>query len=202
MHTVLVEVRDWIEGVLAFFPGRVGFLLRRLWFAWFFKRVEGKVSIGRGCTLAGTENMSFGGTVSLGDYCHLAARDGRLNIGANTTLNTNVCLGADMSEIEIGRDVMIAMNVVMRSANHSYDQSPRVPMRKQGHRADRIIISDDVWIGANAVILAGARIGSHCVIGAGAVVSGEIPSNSVALGVPARVVKTLGAASESPSHGT
>ena len=65
-----------------------------------------------------------------------------------------------------------------------------LPMCKQGETEVKpVIIEDDVWLGARVTILPGARIGHGCVIGAGAVVSGEVPPMSVAVGNPARVVK-------------
>jgi acetyltransferase-like isoleucine patch superfamily enzyme len=136
--------------------------------------------------------MHFGDGVAIGAGSHLSARQGTLTIGSDTSLNTNVCLGADFGTITIGRDVLIAMNVVMRSANHRFDRSPEIAIRAQGHVGAPIVIGDDVWIGANAVITAGARVGNHCIIGAGSVVTGDIPDGSIAVGVPARVVRSFG----------
>jgi maltose O-acetyltransferase len=73
--------------------------------------------------------------------------------------------------------------------NHRFDRVD-IPMRKQGEtEVLPVIIGDDVWLGARVLLLPGARVGSGSVIGAGAVVSGEIPPMSVAVGNPARVVK-------------
>ncbi len=94
-------------------------------------------------------------------------------------------------EISIGDHVIVGMNTVFRAASHQTKDSPRVPIRDQGHEPGCIRVGNDVWIGANVCILPGAEIGDHCVIGAGAVVNSAIPTGSIAAGVPARVIKPL-----------
>lgn len=89
---------------------------------------------------------------------------------------------------EIGDNVRIAAQVVIIPMNHIYED-PDTPIWKQGIRAKGIKIEDDVWIGAGAKILDGVTIGKGSVIGAGAVVTDDIPPYSVAVGVPARVIK-------------
>jgi acetyltransferase-like isoleucine patch superfamily enzyme len=76
----------------------------------------------------------------------------------------------------------------MRTAGHRYD-IPNTFMRFQGHIPLDIHIDDDVWIGANAVILGGVRIGKGAIIGAGAVVTKDVPEMAIAVGVPAKVTK-------------
>ena len=90
--------------------------------------------------------------------------------------------------IEIGNDVIIGPGVSLFSENHNYERSDKL-IRLQGETRKAIVIEDDVWIGANATILAGVHIGIHSVIGAGAVVTKDIPSNSVYAGNPARSIK-------------
>ena len=101
----------------------------------------------------------------------------------------NVHINASIGgEIIIGNNCLIGPNVVMRSAGHKFDNVD-VPIREQGHIIGNIHIDDDVWIGSNAVILGGVHIGKGAIIGAGAVVTKNIPSMSIAVGVPARVIK-------------
>ena len=93
--------------------------------------------------------------------------------------------------VHIGEDVHIASHAVLVASDHDYallgtDRFSR-EMKGEGIR-----IEESVWIGVNAVILDGVRIGTGSVIGAGAVVSRDIPPHSLALGVPARVVKQIG----------
>lgn len=92
--------------------------------------------------------------------------------------------------VTIGNDVMIGPEVVVYTSGHRFD-SLDVPMRLQGFTDKRPVeIGNDVWIGRRAIIMPGVKIGDGCVIGAGAVVTKDIPPYSVAGGVPAKVVKS------------
>ena len=91
--------------------------------------------------------------------------------------------------VSIGKDVMMGPEVVIYTSGHKYDRLD-VPMRMQGNtEAKPVVIEDDVWIGRRVIILPGVTIGKGCIIGAGAVVTKDIPPYSVAAGVPAKVVK-------------
>ena len=94
----------------------------------------------------------------------------------------------DPNRIEIGDDVLLAPNVIVCTAGHPVDPA----LRAQGlEYAKPIKIGNGVWVGAGAIILPGVTIGDHSVIGAGAVVNRDIPANCVAVGNPARVIKTI-----------
>lgn len=188
---IVSEVREWIEGVLAYVPGRTGYWLRARWYSLLLGTGEGVFSLGRGTTIIGSRNIHLHGAVSVGEDCLLSAGQGRLEFGEGTFLNRNVSIVADFSEIKIGRDVLIAMGVTMRSAGHRFDRSPAIPIREQGHDRKPIIVGNDIWIGANAVILGGVTIGDHSVVAAGSVVTRDVPPCSLVMGVPARVVRTL-----------
>jgi maltose O-acetyltransferase len=122
----------------------------------------------------------------------------RVNIEKDTVFASDIHIGNDSalgvrSYIEtgtvIGNDVMMGPECMIFTKNHRFDRVD-IPMRKQGEtEVLPVIIEDDVWLGARVLLLPGARVGSGSVIGAGAVVSGEIPPMSVAVGNPARVVK-------------
>ena len=104
-------------------------------------------------------------------------------------MNTNCCISAaEKGEIIIGKNVLIAQNVVIRASNHNFTNLA-LPINKQGHTPGIIIIGDDCWIAANAVITSGVVIGSHSIVGAGAVVTSDIEPYSVIGGVPARLIK-------------
>jgi acetyltransferase-like isoleucine patch superfamily enzyme len=91
--------------------------------------------------------------------------------------------------ITIGNGVHIAPHVIIFAANHIFADTD-IPIYKQGTEKAPIVIEDDVWVASNVVITAGVRIGRGSVIGAGAVVTKDIPPWSVAVGVPARVIRT------------
>jgi acetyltransferase-like isoleucine patch superfamily enzyme len=105
-------------------------------------------------------------------------KDWRLNPGFNTG-----CYIQALNGIEFGFNVYVGPNVVIVSANHDLDDYDRHTKNPP------IIIGDNVWIGANSVILPGVRIGNNVAIGAGSVVNKDIPDNSIVNGNPCQVIK-------------
>ena len=92
--------------------------------------------------------------------------------------------------VRIGSDVMMGPDCKIYTSNHEYSDT-ETPMILQGMRpAEPVVIGDDVWIGANVIILPGVRIGDGCVIGAGSVVTSDTPPYSVSAGNPCRVIKS------------
>ncbi len=182
------EFLSWIQALISCVPGRVGSALRQVWFGRRFKRSD-KVYIGVGCEFVSPQSMSFDSHISIGKNAFFAADGGRIVVGNNTAFNMNVHINASVGgKISIGNWCLIGPNVVMRTAGHQYE-SPNVFIRQQGHIPLDIQIEDDVWIGANAVILGGVHIGRGTIIGAGAVVTKDVPAMTIAVGVPARVIR-------------
>lgn len=97
--------------------------------------------------------------------------------------------------VQIGNDVMLAQNIVVSGMNHGYEDISLPPSR-QKDICKQIVIGDNVWIGANSVITIGVQIGKHSIIGAGSVVTKDIPAFSVAVGNPAKVIKQYNFSSE------
>ncbi len=110
------------------------------------------------------------GDVAIGDHSFIGAG--------------NVIIGP----VEIGNRVMTAQNVVISGMNHSYEDI-NTPPTIQPVTVHLIVIEDNVWIGANSIIIPGIHIGRHSVVGAGSVVTKDIPAYSVAVGNPARIIK-------------
>ncbi|RAP47120.1 MAG: acetyltransferase [Methanosphaera sp. rholeuAM6] len=108
-------------------------------------------------------------------------------VGTNFFANYHVTI-LDVNEVHIGDNVMIGPNTLISTVGH-----PISPRGRRDHIAvtEPVTIGDDVWIGGNVTILPGVTIGSNVVIGAGAVVTGDIPDNSLAVGVPAKVIKEI-----------
>ena len=90
----------------------------------------------------------------------------------------------------IGNHVILAQNIVVSGLNHEY-RDVTIPIHEQKILTNPVVIEDECWIAANVVILAGVTIGKHSVVAAGAVVTKNIPAYSVAVGNPARVIKTF-----------
>lgn len=95
----------------------------------------------------------------------------------------------DDTDIYVGDSVMFGPNVTITTAGHPVDPELR---RKVAQFNVPVYIEDNVWIGAGAVILPGVRIGKNSVIGAGSVVTRDIPPDVVAVGVPCRVMRPIG----------
>ena len=113
-----------------------------------------------------------------------AGGSGNLMIGERTVINSG-CVLYTGNGVQIGNDVAIAANCTFAPVNHAYkDKSRRI--NQQGFLPSRggIVIEDDVWIGANVVILDGAILRTGCVIGAGSLVRGEIAAYSIQAGNP------------------
>lgn len=107
----------------------------------------------------------------------------KIKIGNNVFINNN-CLAMARGGITIEDDVMIAGNVQLLSNNHD-------EYERQILTCEEIIIRKGAWIGAGATILPGVTIGKYAIVGAGAIVTKDVPDYSVVVGIPAKVVKTL-----------
>lgn len=110
---------------------------------------------------------------------------GNVIIGNNTMIGIGSVI---IGPVSIGNHVMLAQNIVVSGLNHGYED-PAIPPSLQKELKKQIVISDDVWIGANCVITAGITIGKHVVVGAGSVVTKSIPDYCVAVGNPAKIIK-------------
>lgn len=113
------------------------------------------------------------------------------DFGKNTVFGRDVfinsgCHFQDQGGITIGDGTLIGHNVVLATINHDLD-----PKNNRKNHYAPIIIGNHVWIGANATVLAGVTIGDWAVVGAGAVVTRDVPPRCIVVGVPARVIKTI-----------
>ena len=190
-NLLLSEIIAWTEAFIRFIPGRIGSVVRRAWYGRRFQKSD-KVYMGMGCEFISPHTISFEDSVSIGKNSFFTAEGGSIVVGNNTAFNMNVHINASVGgKIQIGEWCLIGPNVVMRTANHRYD-NPNLFIRQQGHCAGDIYIEDDVWIGANAVILGGVHIGRGAVVGAVAVVTKDVPSMAIVIGVPAKVIKFRG----------
>lgn len=110
-----------------------------------------------------------------------------IEIGENFYANMN-CVILDGAKVTFGNDVFVAPNCGFYTAGHPLNAE----RRNQGlEYAYPITVGNNVWIGANVVVLPGVTIGDNCVIGAGSVVNKDIPANSLAVGNPCHIVRTL-----------
>jgi acetyltransferase-like isoleucine patch superfamily enzyme len=121
----------------------------------------------------------------------------RVRIGSGTFLNLGAMIAA-AELVEIGEHCMLANGCFVSDADHRYED-PETPVPWQGFTSNGPTrIGDNVWCGAHVVVTSGVTIGERCVIGAGSVVTRDIPSHSLAAGAPARVLRRIEYA---PAHG-
>ena len=161
-----------------------------------FKRSNPALVMRGGVVIRSIERLKVGKAVILDSGCFLhcggmgwSEGRGSIVLGNSVYIGPySVLFGA--GEIEIGNDVLISPGVIIVSHQHSYDV-PSTIMRCQPTQFNKVVIEDNVWIGANAVILPGVSVGRGSVIGAGAVVKGEVPPFTLFAGVPARLIKEI-----------
>ncbi len=110
-----------------------------------------------------------------------------ITMGARCFANFGL-VALDVAPITIGDDVQIGPNVQLLTPTHPVDPDLR---RDKWEAAEPIAIGDNVWLGGGVIVLPGVSIGSDTVVGAGSVVTKDLPSRVVAVGNPARVVRTL-----------
>lgn len=174
-----------------------GTLRRFLLFHWgrYLANRRPGVRIDRKCRIHPEARINArGGQLTIGAYSIVAPSaciQGQVTIGENCTVQIYSVLVGDRhgGPITIGNGVRIAPLVMIFARNHNFADTD-IPIYQQGITASPIIIEDDVWVAGKVMITAGVRIGRGSVIGAGAVVTKDIPPWSVAVGVPAQVIKT------------
>ncbi len=184
--------------------------LRREYYRKRLRSMGENVHIGCGVTLFNPQNITLGDNVCIDDHCTLMARSergitlaesvklkhrvyldtenetGYLEIGARVYLGTGCCLHGHQG-VEIGEDTLLAQNITITPFSHRFED-PSIPIIKQGGHSRKINIGRDCYLGKCVCVLWSADIGDGAVIGAGSVVVKPVPSYSVAVGVPARVI--------------
>ena len=146
--------------------------------------------------LADIENSVRGSRLIIGEHCVIdsfvkikpAGGIGDIVIGDDTIINSGVVLYTGHG-VRIGSHVRIAANCTFAPTNHAY-MSRESLIRDQGFLPSRggIVVEDDVWIGANTVLLDGAHVQRGCVIGAASLVREHVPSYAIACGNPLRIL--------------
>ena len=151
-------------------------------------QVGAKTKISAGSKWTGMGDLTLGVRVSIEPWVwfKLVSCDALLVIGDTSYVGRAVIFDVSHS-IRIGSHVLIAPNVYITDHNHNIKAGAKID--EQGCLAAPVVIGDDVWIGANAVILPGISIGHGAVIGAGAVVTHDVEPNAVVGGVPAGLIR-------------
>jgi acetyltransferase-like isoleucine patch superfamily enzyme len=157
-------------------------------------RLGRRVMVGEGCFLDAhsmTGRITLDDDVWLSRGCYVVAyHNAAVQIAAQAYIGHR-CLLYGHGGIQVGRDVLMANDVQLICGNHTYARRD-VPIRAQPTMEEPIVIEDDVWLGASAIVLGGVTVGRGSVVGAGSVVTRDLPPYSIARGVPAQVVGVRG----------
>lgn len=111
-----------------------------------------------------------------------------ISIGTGCHINSNTRFGVPSAPVTIGRNVMIGANVSFETVTHGLVWKPG---KGRGDTIKPIVVEDEAWIGAGAIVTGGVTIGKGAIVAAGAVVTRDVPAMTVVGGVPAKVIKTI-----------
>ena len=162
------SVCEFLLLLLKHVPTRLGIAMRYVFVLRLARHCGDNVAIFEGVHIFQLRNISIGDNVSVHQMCYIDGTGG----------------------LSIGSDVAMAHASTIMTTSHRYNET-NVTIRDAHGLAEPVVIGNDVWIGAGVRILSGVKIGDRVVIGAGAVVTNDVPSHSIAVGVPARVVKSI-----------
>jgi acetyltransferase-like isoleucine patch superfamily enzyme len=192
--------------------GAAGIFFRNLFYPLLFKKTGRGVSFGKSITIRHPHRISIEDDVVIDDYCVLDAKgidnDGiyiseNVFVGRGTILsckngdiilekNVNIGFNSEIfsgSKVVIGQNTLIAAYVYIIGGGHDYSRAD-IPISEQEKPSYGIKVGKNCWLGAGSKVFDGVSIGEDTIIGAGAVVSRDIPPFSVATGIPARVAKS------------
>lgn len=216
-----IEPRSLAEfcftSLLYWVPTRAGVALRRLIYPLLFEKSGASLTVEDNVKLRGISSLSFADRVSLRNNVSLAANsiNSSIKLGCEVFLDNGVDIRtvagyegchiiigdktyigpytcfAGPGSISVGSNCLIASHCGIYANNHNFENT-EVLIRDQGVRHRGISIGDNCWLGSGVTILDGVVIGAGCVVGAGAVVTRSLPEQSIAIGVPAKVVGRRG----------
>jgi len=190
IKTFFLEIFLIFNFIISIFPRNSGKLLRKLICKIRFKKLGKNFLSDIFFSYTFPKNISIGNNCSLMKNCSLVAcKNSKIIIKNNISVNRNVSINsANGTYIKIGNDVLIGDNVLIRAASHNYDNKNK-KIRYQGHKVGKIFIGDNVWIGANSVILPNVIIQDGAVIGAGTIVSRNVYKHEIVVSSKQKVLK-------------
>jgi len=206
----------WYELTLLLFgllPGALGLVLRQIFYRPLFKKVGKNVVFGRNmvirhphkivvgdnviidddCTLDAkgedNEGIVIGDMVTIGRFSAIICKDADIQIGSHVNIGSTVKLiVANRGKITVGNSIDIGSGCHFSGGSYDYSDADVLPSSRR-LETQGITVEDLAWIGAGVIILDGVTIGTKSIVAAGAVVTKDVPSHSVAAGVPAEIKK-------------
>ena len=144
--------------------------------------------------------VDYGRQLTTGVGCRIEAfrmndsKHKRIIFGNDVQINDYVHISA-IEKVYIGNNVLMASHVYISDNSHGYydgshcDSSPLIPPKDRAYKVEPVKIGDNVWLGEGVIVMPGVEVGNGCVIGAHSIVNKSIPSNCIAVGSPAKVIK-------------
>jgi len=209
LFELVVLASSWV-------PGALGLLLRRLLYPLLLGHVGRGVVFGQGVVLrhphkvrlgdgvtvddlvvldakgTGNRGIDVGSGAFLGRGTILSCKDGDIVLGDHANLGFH-CEVFSGSSVTVGAHALFAAQVYLVGGGHEFERADAAVI-DQPRTSRGIALGENVWLGTGVKVLDGIRVGSHVVVGAGAVVASDLPDGAVAAGVPARVLRTREAA--------
>jgi acetyltransferase-like isoleucine patch superfamily enzyme len=204
LYELVITLTSWV-------PGALGLLLRKVCYPWLLGRCGRNVTFGQNVVLRhphkvrigddvvvddlvvldakGEHNagITIGDGVFLGRGTILSCKDGDIELGDHTNVGFHSEIFSG-SRVVVGRHGLFAAYTYLVGGGHDFERA-EVPVIEQGRSSRGITLHEDVWLGTGAKVLDGVQIGKHVVVGANAVVNGDLPDGVIAGGVPARVIR-------------
>lgn len=204
LYELVMLTSSWV-------PGALGLLLRKLLYPLLLGGVGRGVVFGQGVVLRHPHKVRLGDGVTVDDLVVLDAKgtsntgieigrggflgrgtilsckDGDIVLGDHANLGFH-CEVFSGSSVRVGAHALFAAQVYLVGGGHEFEVQGAAVI-DQPRTSRGIVLGDNVWLGTGAKVLDGIRIGSHAVVGAGAVVTGDLPEGAIAAGVPARVLR-------------
>lgn len=208
-------IESLIQILFGWMPTLIGIAMRYLFYKLIFQKGSARPVVENSVEFLYARNIKFGNSAYVDSGCRLHASVAAIEIGDNSRIMRNAylatyvsnarsgegiyignkswigcnsVLGAGQGGIFIGNNVIIAPNVTIATGNHDF-KDIAATTAKQEYTGSPIHMHDDVWVGANSVIVGGVTIGKHAVIAAGSVVTKDVPAYTVVGGVPAKEIK-------------
>lgn len=204
--------------------GAIGYLLRRVFYPLIFGKIGRNVTFGRNITIRHPHKIKIGENCIIDENCVLDAKGDDLRgieMGNNCVLSRNNILSCKGGYIKLGDGTNIAQNSLVHSeravelgrntlvasyvyfvggGNHDFSRTDIPVIQQPSLSRGGIFIEDNCWFGAGVIVLDGSRIGRDCVVAAGAVVNSDLPPFSIAVGMPAKVLRNRLESKPEPSE--
>ena len=203
------ELLTFLFGSLS---GGLGFLLRKIFYRGLFRSAGRGMIIGRNVAIRHPKSIVLGDNVTIDDLClvdgrgagsdgvviedqviinrncMIQAKTGSVRLGARTTIGSNSVI-VSMAGVEFGEAVLVAGNCYFSAGAYRVDDISSAVMDQGAYSKGPIIIGDNSWVGTGAIILDGVKVGKGVIIGAGAVVTKDVPDYAVVAGIPAKLIR-------------